>query len=157
MELPISIHTMYLYQYGEVEGRTELRRFNEQTIIMDRAADQLLDDTLVLLGSSLKTRKSSARVLMRTKKYIPIMMEAHLNWAFFQVHQNKQHYKAYINQKYVTYIEGSDEYTDITFLDGAKLRLPQKVKHVQKQYEKCICFVDTQHKIIKRQSLYDCR
>lgn len=84
MELPISIHTMYLYQYGEVEGRTELRRFNEQTIIMDRTADQLLDDTLVLLGSSLKTRKSSARVLMRTKKYIPIMMEAHLNWAFFR-------------------------------------------------------------------------
>jgi len=157
MELPISIHTMYLYQHGAIEGRTEIRKFNEASLIYDQAADKLLDETLKLLGSSLKMRKYSAQILMKSKKYMPIMIESQLNWAYFQIHQNHHHFKAYINHKYVTHIEGTDEFVMITFLDGSTIQFKQKLKFVQKQYERCLCLVDVQYKIIKRQSMYDCR
>lgn len=155
LNMPLNPNVICIFQHPEFSGKTALYFIDGNIEYIDLTPEQLITDTLLYFGSNIKTRKQSAKVLANISHHLPIIIEAHLKWMYFPVHQTKTHFQMYVNHRMIYTIEGTKEQSVIYFINGQSIKVNQRKNFIIKQLQKALLIADIQEKIIKRQ-LHHC-
>ncbi|KAA1042619.1 competence protein ComK [Macrococcus equipercicus] len=132
-------------------GQSEIMLRNGRILKVDREPEQLLNETLIYLGSNLKARRSAAKHVHQIKQFIPIVIDSETGITFFPLHRQTDYCRYYINSFY--YLNYADQ--QITFTNQTCLKIALSEAFVRRQYEKSLTMMDSQKKIREQKIKYD--
>lgn len=142
---------VFLRRDESTHGKTEVVLRNGNIISVDTDPDKLLNQTLILLGSNMKARRTTAKKVHKIKQFIPIVIDSEMGIAFFPLHKQTDYCRYYINSNY--FYDYVDE--QIVFTNNAILLSSLPESFVRRQYERALSMVDYQKKIREQKIKYD--
>lgn len=149
IQMPMQREVMYVMYNLMHGGQIEMKQWQQMPLLQSGHIEHLIESTLLLYGSNMKTRRKLAKMVLNKSANLPILIDEMHTWIYFPVHRRNNHYKAYINAEYFYYAKQEKQNAIIVFTDGSEIKIEQSVEFINRQYEKTILFLDKYRKIKK--------
>ncbi|WP_165980613.1 competence protein ComK [Macrococcus carouselicus] len=145
----VGSHVVYIRRTNDTKGMTEIAFYDGETEWVTHTPDQLLNETLRMLNSSLTASRESMKSMMKYTQYAPVIIDAPLNLVFFPLHTRDSYEMWYINSQH--YLQAIDyDRTTIYFTNGRSLTVDEKASHIMKCQNKALLATDFYSKVRKR-------
>ncbi|GGA98456.1 hypothetical protein ERX37_04715 [Macrococcus hajekii] len=149
MQQFIGSNVVYIRRSNSTSGMTEIAYYDGKTERVDKTPDQLLNETLHMVNSSLTASRESMKIVMKYSHYPPVVIDASQNFVFFPLHKRQSYEMCYINNQH--FLQAIDfEDTIIYFTNGRSLIVPDKADQIEKHQLKAIKATDYFTKLKKR-------
>lgn len=133
-----------------IQEMTEIYYADKQMMHINRRPEQLLQDWLINLGSSVQAKKEAARRQLQVSQYLPILIDPEWRVVFFPLHRQNDYCQLFINSDYFLKVQNEVIY----LTNGDTVSWDCSSHFINRQYQRSLMLIDAQRKIRAQYSLH---